>query len=66
MTVIHADFRPLTVIVTKRKTYVLPADAVGVPIEDRLGDVPDWMKGLKFWQTEDGEVLARTETPAED
>ncbi|MCJ2097477.1 hypothetical protein [Methylobacterium sp. E-046] len=59
MTVIHGDFRPWTAIITKRKTYLLPPDAIGVPVEDRLQDVPDCMKGMKFWQTEDGEVLAR-------
>lgn len=48
MTVIPVDFSPLIAIVTKRKTYFLPPDAVGIPIEDRLGNVPDSLKGLKF------------------
>ncbi len=64
-TVIHTDFRPWTVIVTKRKTYLLPPDVVGIPVEDRLSHVPEFMKGMKFWPTEDGEVLARGEPATE-
>jgi hypothetical protein len=48
------------VIITKRKTYTLPADAQGQPIEQALpkARIPASLKGAKIYQTEDGPVIA--------
>lgn len=62
-TVRHVDFRPRTAIVTKRGTYILPPGAVGVPIEERYPGraVPEALKGMTIWMTEDGPVMVRPE-----
>ena len=51
-------------IQTKDKTYVLPADAVGVPVEERYpgATLPASMKGARIYQTEDGPVIARPDS----
>jgi hypothetical protein len=47
------------VIITKRKTYILPEGAQGQPIEEAWphAAIPDRLKGAKIYQTEDGPVV---------
>jgi hypothetical protein len=49
------------VIVTKRKTYTLPEDAEGNPIDQAWSKaaISDSLRGTKVYQTEDGPVIAR-------
>jgi hypothetical protein len=49
------------VIITKRKTYVLPEDAQGQPIEQAWpkARIPASLTGAKIYQTNDGPVIAK-------
>jgi hypothetical protein len=53
------------VILTKRRSYVLPKSA-GRPLAERMPgvDLPDYLKGAKIWQTPDGTVITLTPPPA--
>lgn len=55
------------VIITKRKTYTLPADRQGQPIEEAWprAAIPASLKGAKIYQTEDGPVVAKPEAEGE-
>jgi hypothetical protein len=58
-----ADQSETRIIRTKRKTYVLPGDAEGIPLSERYpgARLPDRFKDLKIYQTPDGPVIARSE-----
>ena len=54
-------------VVTKHRTYHIPADVKGMPIEEYLPDtnLPDTLKGAKVYLTKDGPVIAR-QLPEDD
>lgn len=56
------------VIITKRKTYILPEDAQGQPIEQAWpkAAIPASLKGAKLYETEDGPVVAKPLPEGED
>jgi hypothetical protein len=47
------------VIITKRKTYILPEGTQGQPIEEAWphAAIPNRLKDAKIYQTEDGPVV---------
>jgi hypothetical protein len=51
---------PERVIITKRKTYRLPEEQQGQPLEEAWpkARIPSHLKGAKLCQTEDGPVVA--------
>ena len=57
---------PDRVIITKRKTYRLPKDQQGQPVEEAWPNakVPPSLQGAKIYQTEDGPVVAMPEADA--
>ena len=48
------------VIITKRKTYILPEDQQGQPVEKAWPNakIPASLKGAKIYQTQEGPVVA--------
>jgi hypothetical protein len=51
------------VIITKRKTYILPENQQGQPVEEAWpkANIPASLRGAKIYQTEDGPVVALPE-----
>ncbi|MBO6920208.1 MAG: hypothetical protein JJ858_17410 [Rhizobiaceae bacterium] len=48
-------------IVTNSKTYSLPIENKGIPIEEHMPNavLPEDLKGARVYETEDGLVIAR-------
>lgn len=48
-------------IVTKRRTYRVPGDVQGTPVEEYFSDatLPRSLQGAKVYETEDGPVIAK-------
>ena len=48
-------------IVTNSKSYTLPIENEGIPIEDHMPNaiIPENLKGARVYETEDGAVIAR-------
>lgn len=54
------DVIPVRVIRTKSKTYILPNDGSGQPIEQHFGpgvNIPDGLKDACVFQTKDGPII---------
>lgn len=55
------------VILTKRKTYILPEDRQGQPVEEAWPNarIPASLRGAKIYQTQDGPVITIAEPDGE-